>query len=384
MILTYTRIMVKNNEVTLGDYLKSQRKQQRITQVDLSKKSGLSKSYISFLETNLRHPSRETALILADILKLSPEERDHLLVKAGYAPLNSPTEKTTISKPKVLPEDFSLFMQDVLQSIRQGEYAQAQAAIEVGFGRYNHPAEMQTLLAHLELSKGNFDHAILSQETALKHAQLSQNDAVDYWLNLGVMHFLKGDDLLFTHGDSQAAKKSYAKALSCYASGEEQSPENLYLLDELARVHFNLADLSPPPADRPHWEAAYAFFKRVLTHPDHQSLQRAERITSSAFLGLSCAKLGHHQEAEWVLTTLKAVTDPQWMIDYIQVCTLCLHYQATSDTALLSRAKHMLLALLTQSPEARAQAILDQDKDLSPLSNEPAIQKWLQETSHES
>lgn len=370
--------MVKQDKTSWGELLKTFRKKQRMTQVEMSHQSGLSKSYISFLESNLRHPSRDVVGKLADILALNAAQRDQLLTRAGYAPLSRHSQSTTKSEPENFPQDFAAFMQQVLQLIRQAEHTQAQKAIELGFQRYERPAEMQTLLAHLELSKGNFAHAILSQETALKHAELSESQETDYLLNLGVMHFLQGDDFLFEHSSPVQAEQAYLQALSCYQKGLTQNPQSLYLLDESARVYFNLADLSQDNTQaQRYWTAAHDSFQQVFSHPDHSKLKREERITSAAFWGLSCAKIQRYRDAELILSTLRAATEPHWLIDYVLSCALCLHYQKDPQKPLLTRARHLLLPLLQHSEAARTQAHEDQHKDLLPLQSE--IQTHLKE-----
>ncbi len=383
--------MSKNASVSLGQHLKSLRKQNNMTQIEMSKRSGLSKSYISFLESDLRHPSRDVVLKLVKIWTLTADLRDALLIKAGYAPLQAPSEKnTTKSEYKPLPQAFGAFMQRVLEFIRQGEHALAQEAIEAGFQRYARPAEMQTLLAHLELSKNNFAHAVLSQETALKHAEMSGVESLEYGLNLGVMHFLWGDHFLFEGEQAEQAIEHYQKALSYYEAGLRLEPTHLYLLDESARVHFNLADLmtAQPGQAMSHWKSAKQAFRGMLAHPDNHRIKPQERMISVAFFALACAKLSSHHEASLVLDTLQTLQETDWLVDYIHACALCLRYTDTQDEAQnqrdasLTRARTLLTQAIKKNPDALEQARLDKDKDLAPLQKDPEISLLLQETSH--
>lgn len=383
--------MEKHVSVSLGQYLKSLRKQKKMTQVEISRRSGLSKSYVSFLESDLRHPSREVVLKIAKILLLPTSDQDTLLIKAGYAPLQSQTNKSiTKSEPKDFPEHFPTFMQRVLESIRQGDDALAQEAIEIGFQRYARPAEMQTLLAHLELSKENFAHAILSQQTALKHAEISGTDTLaylDYGLNLGVMYFLWGDNCLFKSKNPEQAIQYYQKALACYEDGLCIAPKHLYLLDESARVHFNLADLMVRDSKQAsyHWQCAKQAFRAVLAHPDNSQINPQERITSVVFFALACAKLNDHHEASLILDTLQTLQKNDWLVDYIYACVLCLRYTANHDTPrdlYLARAKTLLIRAIQKNPDALEQARLDQKKDLHPLQSDPEISLLFKETSN--
>lgn len=59
-----------------------------MTQEALSVLSGFDRSYVSRLVAGTRCPSRRTVLRLADALELCPQERDVLLMDAGYMPLD--------------------------------------------------------------------------------------------------------------------------------------------------------------------------------------------------------------------------------------------------------------------------------------------------------
>ena len=103
--------MEKHASMSLGQYLKFLRKQKKMTQIEMSRHSGLSKSYISFLESDLRHPSREVVLKIARILSLTATSGDALLIKAGYAPLHAQDKQSsTKSEPQDFPQQFSLLL----------------------------------------------------------------------------------------------------------------------------------------------------------------------------------------------------------------------------------------------------------------------------------
>lgn len=58
--------------ITPGEALKMLRELQGLTQSDLSKKTGISQSNISALESNVRQMGRERAIIFARALKVHP------------------------------------------------------------------------------------------------------------------------------------------------------------------------------------------------------------------------------------------------------------------------------------------------------------------------
>ena len=68
-----------------GQVLKDWCQHRRMSQMDVSMRSGVSQRHISFLETGRSKPSRATALHLAETLDIPLRERNVLLQSAGYA-----------------------------------------------------------------------------------------------------------------------------------------------------------------------------------------------------------------------------------------------------------------------------------------------------------
>lgn len=83
-----TPTTMPTDQITFGTLLYNLRRTKELTQEQLAEASGLDDSYISYLERGLReHPTKDTVLRLAHGLGASVEERDWLLVTAGYAPI---------------------------------------------------------------------------------------------------------------------------------------------------------------------------------------------------------------------------------------------------------------------------------------------------------
>lgn len=71
---------------TFGEELRRQRARQRISQSRLALEAGFDHSYVSRIESGTRKPTREAVLALADALRAAPQERDRLLIAAGFMP----------------------------------------------------------------------------------------------------------------------------------------------------------------------------------------------------------------------------------------------------------------------------------------------------------
>lgn len=364
---------------SFGQRLQQLRKQAALTQVDLSQRVHLSKSYISFLESGERHPSREVVLRLADILLSSDQEaiRDELLMLAGFVPENPQrlaSLNLTIGEPDRDDASFRRFLHRTLQLIREGHHQQAKSRIEEGFRQYQRPAELQTLLAHLELVQGRFEQAVLLQQTALQHDALSETASdkglgqVDLILNLGVMYFLWGDHLLFGEpAQPEQAQHYYAQALMAFEKGLALEPDQVYLLDEAARVHFNLADLADSVVAGPHWQAAIDLYRQVLQHPQRRLLSQRTLQESTAFLALAYARFGEAQQGLLILDILSLNLSTEWLIPYIRACCACLAVEQGAAQALLSQAWEWLQEAIRLDGQAREQAQLDRQRDLKLL-----------------
>ena len=72
-----------------GQRLRQWRVQRRLSQMELSLRSGVSTRHLSRAETGQVRPSREVIHTLAEVLDLPLRERNALLLAAGYAPLFS-------------------------------------------------------------------------------------------------------------------------------------------------------------------------------------------------------------------------------------------------------------------------------------------------------
>lgn len=100
----------QNSRGPFGERLQQLRKERGLTQVDLSQRGQLSKSYVSFLESGVRHPSREVVLRLAEVLDHNHNGgalRDELLVLAGFSPENPQYLQQNLTKSKPQSSDNS-------------------------------------------------------------------------------------------------------------------------------------------------------------------------------------------------------------------------------------------------------------------------------------
>jgi transcriptional regulator with XRE-family HTH domain len=70
---------------TFASLLRTFRQERKLTQSSLADAAGYDRSYLSYLERGLRNPTRDVVLKIAEVLGLSPSERDALLLSARFA-----------------------------------------------------------------------------------------------------------------------------------------------------------------------------------------------------------------------------------------------------------------------------------------------------------
>ena len=70
----------------VGTLLRQWRTRRRLSQLELSGRTGVSTRHLSFLETGRSRPSRSMVLTLAEELDVPLRERNRLLLAAGFAP----------------------------------------------------------------------------------------------------------------------------------------------------------------------------------------------------------------------------------------------------------------------------------------------------------
>ncbi len=342
-----------------------------MSQLSLSKSSKLSKSYVSFVENGIRQPSRKVVARLAE--SLAPGENDlcdELMRLAGFAVQDSGSTRLNPagSAQAMAPiGEFSDFLQYCLKLIRHQNFQRAEKAIEAAFSTFIKPVQLKALLAHLELARGSFEQAILFQTAALQDYNLTPDEQiegltlVDVIINLGVMHYLWADHVLFrsqslTQNQAEPlreqARERYRQALSYFEKALKVVPENIYALDEAGRIHVNLADLLEGHLADIHWQACTDCFRRVLAHPDKRSQLESDVIReSAAFLALAYAKQLNFEAATLLLDTLRIESDGPWIVPYIQAVCAALAFRHKPDSSLINQALKALQTAYDYAPE---------------------------------
>lgn len=331
----------------------------------LSKMVNVSESYISLLESGGRQPSRDVVLKIAQALYPNGNDAllDELLISAGFTPTNldnfnkRQNDLVTIYEQSLEQNenDFKVYVSLVLLLIREGRYKQAKERIEKGLLVFDDSIKLQTLLANLELAKGNYDEAAIAQKAAIEQSRLkvsrtNQTDIhlSDLLLNLGIIQFMQGKA-------SDNKLKYYLEAKQTFQEALTLVPDDIYLLDEFARVNFNLAEISgqDEQAAMNYWQETIDSFKKVVFAHNNQSLGYDNLLESCAFLAHAYTKNRQFEDAEYSLNLMIATTPRYWFTHYVKACFYSLKYEKTSQAQLLDQSIKSLSMAISLKPEVK-------------------------------
>ena len=362
-----------------GEKLQALRVKRGLSKDEISKRAGVSTTYVSLLEDGVRQPSRETVLKLGQAFYPDGNlaAQDDLLVLAGFSPLHAQSpvlqQELTEIHALALAEDgdnFKAFSALLISLIKSGRLEQAQAQLQQGFQTFSEHVQLQSLLAMLELSKGRHAAAILTQEQAIGHFRTRPEPGVqmsDLLLNLGTMYFIKACD----GAESPAqAIEDLEQARSLLKQAAELAPDDVYLLDEYARASFNLAFLLSGDQAIACWQETIAGFRAVLALENKQQLGLPMLKEATVFLALAYAKGGQLAEAELSLQLIGSFCPQYWLLHYVEACCLCLKFNrepSPQEAWLLKALQQLVQALEDPDPHNRTRLEAPQDPDFEVL-----------------
>ncbi len=366
--------------------LASLRKEKGLNMDSLAQQVGVSKSFISLLESGGRQPSRDVVLQLAKVLAETETDklRDELLILAGFAPVNTRAiaayqdaiavyEQTLLSEPS----NFKLYSRLIMALIKANRQTQAQERIQQGLQQFKDVVQLQSLLAQLELSKGNFDAALINQETALRQfnlpgqsTQVSQSDLI---FNLGAIHFLRGYEALghylqdHLEPQKQVPINYFNAAESNFEQALQLAPDDVYVLDELARLRFNQAYLLQSAEA---WQITIQTYRQLLTSPLKHNLGSQPLMESAAFLAHAYTKNKEFDQAELTLGLLSAFNHSYWLVHYLEACLHSQRFEVQQSSLDLDLALAALARAFASEGQEQARAEALHDPDLQALRTE--------------
>lgn len=370
------------------------RKKEGMTMTAISERIGVTPSYVSLLEAGDRQPSREIVLKLAGVF-FPPNDidsLDELLVLAGLSPTRyemqlQPQDTQAIYEELLLqqPEDFKTFTALIRLLIRRHELEAAEERIYDGMKRFQNAWQLQALMAHLQLCLKGYESAVTFLEGALdlyrkRHAEqdLSHDaDLADLYVNLGVIYFIWGMDSVGSSAKagSKPGGKQRKLALERFRLACERieqalvmTPGDIYLLDEYARISFNIADLSEGRERQAAWKAAIERFFAVICAENVGALGQASVRETNAFLAHAHSRAGLFDEARRLIGVIQSCHPDFWLIYYVKACHYSLRAEAEKKDALLDESLSALRqAIASYHPQNASLDYAREDEDLEAL-----------------
>lgn len=378
------------NDSRFGKRIAELRKKYKLTMQALGDRVSLSKSYISLLESGVRQPSKDVVENLAQAFfpEGNDKVRDELLVLAGFRPVNLENYSSTQSHEAAYklaleknPKDFQAYLTWIQDLLKSQKYDIAKEIIQKGLQLFDELLQLQSLLANLELIKGNYSSAIQTQKSAIDSYLLqAENERPDvnialFKFNLGNIYFTKA----YMHlGNKHAAKNAQERSQEskeAFANFElarqqlkeamELMPEHIYIIDEYARVNFNLAFLSENERQAAKfWKEAITSFKLVLKSEDKQELGYDVLKEAGIFLAHAYTKNKQFEEAEGALNLISAYAPNYWLLHYAKACFYNLKHESDKNETWLDRSLKsltMAVSIEHKNNHARHQALSDPD-----------------------
>jgi transcriptional regulator with XRE-family HTH domain len=389
-------VLENQNSEPFSQALRRLRKQRKLTMKKLADCVGVSESFISRLEAGERQPSKEFILQLGPIF--FPEGNhaalDDLLIAADYTPLHMDgftgrQDVISIFQEALThnPHNFRAFISLIISLIRQGKFEIARNKIDEGFRLFDDQIQLQTLSSALELAHGNYAKAIVFQQEALRYFDLSvdvqhlEMQRQDLLLNLGVIYFLQGyehlDDFIQFHAEQKLKAKKVAyknaeqyleQARHYFEEALQLAANDIYILDEYARVQFNLAYLQELAGQKFDYLDTIAGFKRVVHSQEKEKLSYHDLIESSLFLVHALAKSQQFDEAEHNINLIECCLPNYWLVHYLKACFFSLKYAIEADDILLELGlKSLMRAVAIEDENNRSRSEADVDPDLKSL-----------------
>lgn len=377
----------------LGEILLRLRQERKFSMKKLAQATGVSAAYICRLEAGERNPSRDLLLELIEVLMpmSSQAEKDQVMVAGGFAPANyrnfmgrDDTLSLYVTLVNQDPDDFKAFISLVILSIRSGQHTTARKQIQQGMKHFDDQVQLYALMAALELSQNHYDEAVKYQSQALEYFKSTQAGTLrltedDLLLSRGIIHFEEGNAQAYAYQQAVVEKKEKKaevfrqKALAALRLAFDDFSqalslhEDVYILDELARVNFTLAFLMDDQEAKSYWEQAVKAFESTVCSNNKAALGYQALLQSTAFLALAYAKSKDFERAWFTLNVIEACLPNYWLIHYMKANYYALHFKQSQVPEDLTHALEALeKAASIDDPlnQAREEAARELDFDV--------------------
>lgn len=351
----------------LATDIREHRIQAQLKQLELAKSVDIAESYISLIERGKRRPGK--AVLKKLVHRFYPGGNslllDHWMKLAGFK---------LEHRESVVDHSASLIEREAKQSenlnnaniqlayirllIRKGVSALAKEEAKRFFERFcEDTIAIQSLTASMELLKGNFEGAIKAHKqsiTSFKSGVFNTTLKLpDLEFNLAVCLFKQAElskQEAKNQKDLKHSLQQFQASYQVYQNVLEQVPQDLYLIDEITRVSFVIANLQSQLGLRANWQAVIDNYKQVVNHPQVTDiLGYYESCVSSSFLAYTHVQIGDLNSAESMLSMIQIANPSFWLAHFLKACVLGVKYKETNNKTTKRDIYSQCLATLKQA-----------------------------------
>lgn len=302
-----------------GQELALLRKRANITQYQLAKELDISRSHIFRIETGEKKPNKSLIEKISEILKLDNYDSLKLYVLSDL--------EFEIDNNK---NNFKTCLHLALELKNKNVYDKARVLIEKAMLKFENMVELHALLANLNLINNDYEGAIKANEETLKYIQeLSPQQVSEIGItqaeiihNLGYVYFEKALNKIFYNNNliienltikniisenMETIKDEIISDLKIAIEKIEQAlkiePDNLHIIDQLARVYYYLADINDKIDKKKElFDKTISLYELIIS--SENSFDESKKQEASIFLAMALAKTFNLRESSRLVNTI--------------------------------------------------------------------------------
>lgn len=318
-----------------GKELELIRKRAGFTQYKLAKELNISRSHINRIESGERRANKELLTKIAEIMNLESYSFNKLLVLSGF---DMEIDKTNIG--------FKICFHLALEFKRKNMIKEAEKILEFGMKNFDSMIELHALQANVNLIRRDYDGAIKQNEETIKLFDKLNKEAkkklgitkAEVIHNLGYVYFEQALEKIYYFEEIQI--KSWFnnntnnekinelkteiillldKSIEHIQNAYKIEPENLHILDQLARLYYRKADLSDLENNKnKYFSKSIEYYEKLISFSDSEELTKKQEAT--IFLALALGKINKVEESIRLINSIIIFTNLYYLGYYAKSC----------------------------------------------------------------
>jgi transcriptional regulator with XRE-family HTH domain len=333
---------------SFGKELELFRKRSGITQYNLAKELNMSRSHINRIESGERKASKEIILKISDILKFDQYYLNKLFILAGLEPELAGTK-----------DGFKNCYRLALELKNKGNMPDAEKLIEYGMYHFDNVVELHALLANLNLVKRNYEQAIKANEETIKlfdaQSKVQRKEIgitkAEVIHNLGYAYFERGleklavlEKLIIESWDAKTLQDKltseikelkkeiqldFSKAIEQIELAYGLEPENLHIIDQLARLYYRQGELHEEKLREEFLRKSVQYYEKLLSYNDER--EPGKKQEAAIFMAMALGKLNKPEEASRLINTVVVFTPLYYLSYFVKSCIYSINANKNSD-----------------------------------------------------